>query len=114
MQRLLLIHTASMLVLGAVRTDGVGDLLDEVVTRCLSGIFGPRAAKAINTYLNPTIAANDPVEYVSRLRRLMGEVASNVILRRIEDSLCEKVGLQKHEWNSFVECVEAVKSKFTT
>ena len=102
-----------MMVLGGIEADKLEDLLDEVVTRCFSHLFGSGAAKAINSYLNPTLAAKDPVEYASKLRRLSGEMASNVILRRIEDLLCERIGLEKREWKSFGECVEAVRAKFS-
>jgi len=112
MQRLLLIHTASMMVLGGVEAAGkVEDLLDEVVTRCLSSLFGSGGAKAMNSYLNPRLAAKDPAEYALKLRRLTGEKPSNIMLKRIEDLLCETVEVQKCEWKSFAECVEAVKSK---
>jgi len=112
MQRLLLLHTLSMMVLGGVEAAGkVEDLLDEVVTRCFSSLFGSGGAKAMNSYLNPRLAAKDPAEYASKLRRLTGEKPSNIMLRRIEDLLCEKVGVQKREWKSFAECVEAVRSK---
>jgi len=112
MQRLLLIHTVSMMVLGGVEAAGkVEDLLDEVVTRCLSSLFGSGGAKAMNSYLNPRLAAKDPDEYASRLRHLTGEKPSNIMLKRIEDLLCETVEVQKREWKSFAECVEAVRSK---
>src|SRR5208283_2441294 len=111
MQRLLLIHTVSMMVLGGVEAAAVEDLLDEVVTRCFSSLFGSGGAKAMNSYLNPRLAAKDPAEYASRLCRLTGEKPSNIMLRRIEDLLCETVGVQKREWKSFAECVEAVRSK---
>jgi hypothetical protein len=113
MQRLLLLHTVSMMVLGGVEATGkLEDLLDEVVTRCFSSLFGSGAAKAMNSYLDPRLAAKDPAEYASKLRRLTGEKSSNIMLRRIEDLLCEKTGEQKREWKSFAECVEAVRSKF--
>ena len=110
MQRLLMIHSFSVLVLG-VTSDRLERLVDEVVTRCFSNLFGSRAAKAINSYLNPKLAVENPSEYASRLRRLTGEKSSGVMLRRIEDLMCEKVGLQKREWKNLAECVEAVRSK---
>jgi len=100
-----------MIVLGGVEAAAVEDLLDEVVTRCFSSLFGSGSARAMNSYLNPRIAAKDPDEYASRLRRLTGEKASNIMLKRIEDLLCETVGVQKCEWKSFTDCVEAVRSK---
>jgi len=102
-----------MMVLGEVGANKVEDLLDEVVTRCFSSLFGSGGAKAMNSYLNPRLAAKDPAEYASKLRRLTGENPSNIMLRRIEDLLCEKVGVQKREWKSFAECVDAVKSKLS-
>lgn len=100
-----------MMVLGEVGAEKAEELLEEVVTRCFSSLFGSGAAKAMNSYLNPRLAAKEPAEYASRLRRLTGEKSSNIMLRRIEDLLCESVGVQKREWNSFAECVEAVRSK---
>jgi len=100
-----------MVVLGGVEAAVVEDLLDEVVTRCFSSLFGSGGVRAMNSYLNPRIAAKDPDEYASRLRRLTGEKPSNIMLKRIEDLLCETVGVQKREWKSFTDCVEAVRSK---
>ena len=101
-----------MIVLGGVQAAGkMEDLLDEVVTRCFSNLFGSGAAKAMNSYLDPRLAAIDPVEYALKLRRLTGEKSSNIMLKRIEDLLCDTVGVQKCEWKSFADCVEAVRSK---
>jgi len=101
-----------MMVLGGVAAAGkVEDLLDEVVTRCFSSLFGSGGAKAMNSYLNPRLAAKDPAEYALKLRRLTGEKSSNIMLKRIEDLLCDTVGVQKCEWKSFADCVEAVRSK---
>jgi len=112
MQESLIIHSLSLMVLGGVRADELEKLLNDVVTRCFSTIFGPRAAKAINSYLNPSLATKDSDEYSSRLRRLAGENSSNVILRKIEDTLCEEIGLEKRDWKNLAECIEAVKSKY--
>src|SRR5208282_6612875 len=99
MQRLLLIRTVSMIVLGGVQAAGkMEDLLDEVVTRCFSSLFASGGARAMNSYLNPRLAAKDPAEYALKLRRLTGEKPSNIMLKRIEDLLCETVEVQKCEW----------------
>ena len=91
--------------------DKLEETLNEVVTRCLSNLVGSDAATTINSCLNPSLATRDPAAYESRLRSLVGEKPSNVILRRIENLLCEKVGLQKRDWESFAKCMEAAKSK---
>ena len=91
--------------------DKLESLLNDVVTRCLTNLFGSDAAMAMNYRLNPNLAAYDPDAYESRLNSLIGEKPADIILRRIEHSLCERVGLEKREWESLARCLEAAKPR---
>jgi hypothetical protein len=44
---------------------------------------------------------------------LASEKTSIIILRRIEDLLCERVGPQKPDWESLANCLEAANSQIT-
>jgi len=77
----------------------------ECITRCLSSLVGKSTAMTLNFRLDPYLAASDPDTYAARLAGLTGQLPSSVILKRIEDLLCERVGLPKREWTSLAECV---------
>ena len=85
--------------------DDFEKLLSNVILVCLRDLLGTTAANAMNFYLDPSVAAKDPDGYASRLISITGPNSSNVILKRIQDSLCEKVGLPKQTWKSFAQCV---------
>jgi hypothetical protein len=68
---------------------------------------------AMNYRLDPNLAANDPDAYESRLNSLIGDKPANIIVRRIERSLCERVGLEEREWESFARCLEEARSRIS-
>lgn len=92
-------------------TEGFEDLIVGVITTCLGNLLGKRVAATINSYLNPKLAVKDPNAYAAGLINLAGERSSNVILSRIEELLCGKIGLEKREWKSLDECISAARAK---
>lgn len=84
-------------------------ILTQVISGVLNDLVGSVAAAAINFYLDPSLAAIEPTGYASKLEAVVGTSPASVILRRIQDSLCAKTGLQKQMWKSFAECINSAR-----
>lgn len=87
------------------------ELLVESIITCLNKSIGRIAAAAINFQLDPRLAVRDQDAYAARLLDLSGP-ASNIILRKIEDLFCKKIGLKTREWASLSECVTSARDCF--
>ena len=81
----------------------------EVIQQCLSDLLGTQLSKAMNFYLDPNLAASAPALYARRLQSLAGLSPGEVIIRRIESSLCKRLGVARSNWSSFEQCINQLE-----
>lgn len=86
------------------------NLVADAIRVCLSNLIGPIASESMNSYLEPNIAAKDPKCYDGQLRSICGK-ATDVILSRIENEICERVGIEKQQWSALDQCLAAAKAQ---
>jgi hypothetical protein len=84
------------------------NLVADAIRVRLADLIGPAAAKSVNLYLEPNVAVRDPQYYDAQLRSICGK-AADVILSRIENEICERVGIAKHRWSNFAQCLSAAR-----
>ncbi len=60
----------------------------EAIEEALISVFGKEAYKAVNFYVDPHIAVNDPDNYANKLEKMFLDGAK-VIIDRIIDTLCK-------------------------
>ncbi len=86
------------------------NLVAEAIRVRLTELIGPRAAETMNSYLEPSLAARNPKDYDTRLRAICGK-AADVILRKIEIEICERIGMEKRVWSSLGHCLAAARTQ---
>jgi hypothetical protein len=64
----------------------------------------------VNSYLEPNVAVRDPQYYDAQLRSICGK-AADVILSSIGNEICERVGIAKHRWSNFAQCLSAARAQ---
>jgi hypothetical protein len=84
------------------------NLVADAIRVRLTDLIGPTATKSVNSYLEPNVAVRDPQYYDAQLRSICGK-AADVILSRIENEICERVGIAKHRWSNFAQCLSAAR-----
>lgn len=83
-------------------------LIVEAIHEGLASALGENTSKAVNFYVDPSIAARDPEAYMRGLRKMLGEGAK-LLENRITKSLCEKAGVAPVPGKSFAEQILAVR-----
>ncbi len=89
--------------------DNFENILTRVIRGVLDDLLGSVAAAALNFYIDPGLAALEPNGYASKLEAVVGTGPADVILRRIQNSLNAKTGMQKRTWKTFAECVNSAR-----
>jgi hypothetical protein len=86
-------------------------MLVSAIHKGLAEVFGKETAKAVEFYVDPHIALHDANAYSQRLTRIFGKGAE-LVIKSIEDALCEMARVEKREWRNLGECVEKVKEAY--
>jgi hypothetical protein len=66
--------------------------LTDVIQRCLNDLLGRNAAEVFSSHIDPKLASEDPQGFVSKIRSVTGPIVSEVIVRKIENSLSQRLG----------------------
>lgn len=82
-------------------------LLFEAIHEGLAATLGENTSKAVNFYVDPSIAVQNPEAYARGLRKMFRQGAK-LLEERIAERLCEKAGVEPLKGKSLAEQVFAV------
>lgn len=85
----------------------------EAVQEGLASVLGENTSKAVNFYVDPTLAMNKPEAYMRGLRKIFGDGAK-LLEERISGRLCVKADVKPLPGKSFAEQVLTVNRTLMT
>ncbi|MDV3293948.1 MAG: hypothetical protein LYZ70_06725 [Nitrososphaerales archaeon] len=87
-------------------------LLGSIETALLM-VFDPNTMRAVNFYVDRTIALSNPAEYTRSMQKLFGEGAK-VLMDRIIEGVSKGAGLEGGKFASLEECVSSARAKIAS
>ena len=98
--------------LNALRRKAFEELIAGAIRASLTGLIGQNAVESMNSYLEPIIAVKNTKNYEAWLRSIFGK-ATDLVLKQIENEICERVSIEKRQWSTFDQCLTAAKAQGT-
>jgi hypothetical protein len=75
----------------------------------LTDLLGASGREALDFHADPEIAADSPSDYEDRLRRILGDEGSSLVILRLRNKMCEISGrTPKPECADLQNCLECI------